>query len=215
MVPGQKLQGELTRQTTANRELEEKLARLQLLLLEEKSHAKELNKNLNETILEVVRARAKLHSLESKAEAASTLAEGEIALKALKTNTAGIEKDAEILQAEKLLKASNLELGKENYGGALYLAIRAKALIKEGQRRSKDREKTPMRTGEVPFAVPLPLRLVSTSNVREGPGLDTKVLFSLREGSPLVGYSYQGLWVRVRTEAGQDGWIYYSLVDGR
>jgi Bacterial SH3 domain len=214
-VSGQKRQGEVTRQTTANREPEEKLARLQLLLLEEKSRAKELNKKLNETILEVVRARAKLQSLESKAEAASTLAEGEIALKALKTNAVGFEKDAEILQAGELLKSSNLELKKENYGGALYLAIRAKALIKESEKRSKDREKTPMRTGEVPFTVPVPLRLVSSGNIREGPGLDSKVLFLLREGSALVGYSYQGLWVRVRTEAGRGGWIYYSLVDGR
>lgn len=214
-VSGPKLQEELTRQTTANRELEEKLARLQLLLLEKEAQGKVLNKKLDEATLEVVRDKAKLGSLESKAQAASTLAEGEIALKALKTSVVGLEKGAEILQAEELLKASNLELKKENYGGALYLATRAKVIIKEDQERSKDREKTPMMAGEVPFAMPLLLRLVHPGNVREGPGLDSKVLFSLQEGSAVVGYSYRGLWVWVRAENGRGGWIYYSLVGGR
>jgi uncharacterized protein YgiM (DUF1202 family) len=208
-------QDALTKQTTANRELEERLAKLQLQLLEKEAQGKELNKKLDEATLEVVRTKAKLRSLESKAEAASTLAEGEIALKALKTNVVGWEKDEEILQVEELLKASNLELEKENYGGALYLATRAKAIIKEGQERSQDREKTPMMKGEVPFAVPLLLRLVRPGNVREGPGLDSKVLFSLQEGSRLAGYSYRGLWVRVKAENGHGGWIHYSLVGGR
>ncbi len=211
----QKLKEALTRQTTANQELEEKLAKLQLLLLEKEAQGKELNKKLDEATLEVVRTKAKLRSLESKAEAASTLAEGEIALKALKTNVVVSEKDTEILQAEELLKASNLELEKENYGGALYLATRAKVIIKEVQERSKDREETPMMAGEVPFAMPLQLRLVSSGKVKEGPGLDSKVLFSLPEGSAIVGYSYRGLWVRVRDKDGRGGWIYYRLVGRR
>jgi Bacterial SH3 domain len=208
------LQQELTRQTEANRGLEEKLARLQLQLLEEESRNRELNRKLDEATLEVVRAKAKLHSLESKAEAASTLAEGEIALKALRISDVGLENDPEVLHAEALLKASNLEIKKQNYGGALYLATRAKVIIKESQERTQARERTPKMEGEVPFAIPLPLRLVAQSNVREGPGLDSKILFSLRKGSPLVGTSYRGLWVRVRTEDGQGGWVYYSLVDG-
>lgn len=215
LLSGCALQEQLTRKTTANGGLEEKLARLQLLLLEEGSRSKELNKKLDEATLEVVRANAKLHSLESKAEAASTLAEGEIALKAFKTNAVGLEKDSEVLHAEELLKASDLEIKKENYGGALYLATRAKVIIKEGQERSKDREKTLMMEGEVPFSIPLLLRLVSPGNVREGPDLDSKILFSLPEGSALVGSSYRGLWVRVRSESGRGGWIYYRLVDGR
>lgn len=99
-VAGQKLQEALTKQTTANQELEGELARLQLLLLEKEAKNKDLDQRLDEAILEVVRAKAKLRSLESKAEAVSTLAEGEIALKALKANVPGMEKDADFLQAE-------------------------------------------------------------------------------------------------------------------
>lgn len=201
--------------TSTNQDLEGKLARLQLLLLEKETLNKELNKMLEEAILEVVRAKAKLRSMESKAEAASTLAEGEIALKALRTKVAGLEKDMDSIQAEELLKASGLELKKENYSGALYLATQAKVIINQGQERSKGREKTPMIAGEVSFAIPLPLRVIGPGKVREGPGPDFKILFALKEGTELVGYAYKGPWVRVRAEDGRGGWIYYNLIGGR
>jgi hypothetical protein len=212
---GQRLQEALTKQTTANQELEGKLAKLQLLLLEKEAKNKDLDRRLGEAILEVVRAKAKLRSLESKAEAVSTLAEGEIALKALKADVPGVEKDADYLQAEALLKASGLELKNENYGGALYLAAQAKSIINDRQEQSSGREKTPMMAGEVPFAMPLPLQLVSSSKIRERPGLDSKVLFTLPENTALVGYSYKGLWVRVKTEDTRGGWVYYNLIAGR
>jgi hypothetical protein len=163
----------------------------------------------------VVRTKAKLRSVESKAEAVSTLAEAEIALKTLKANLPGIEKDADFIHAENLLRASGAELKKENYGGALYLAIQAKSLINEGQEGSAGRKKAPMMAGEVSFATAVPLRLVSSSKIREGPGLESRVLFTLQEGSELVGYSYKGLWVRVSSDDGRVGWVYYSLIAGR
>jgi hypothetical protein len=205
----------LTKQSAVSQELERKLARLQLLSLEKEAQNKELNIKLEEAIVEVVRAKAKLRSLETKAEAASTLAEGEIALKTLSANIADGEKDTNSLKAEELLKASGLELKKENYSGALYLAIQAKVLIREDQERSKQREKKPMMAGEVPFILPLPLRAVSQTHVKEGPGGDSKALFAVQQGTDLVGYSFKGPWVRVKAEDGRSGWIHYNLVGGR
>jgi hypothetical protein len=212
--PQQKLQDALNKETTANRELEEKLAGFQLQLLERDAQIKDINSKLDEATLEVVRAKAKLQSLESKAEAASTLAEGEIAMKALKSRVVGM-KDPGLFQAESLLNASNQELKKENYGGALYLAAQAKTLIKEQQERLKGQDEDSRLEGEVPLAIPLQLRVVSTANIRKGPGLDTPIVFSLQEGQALVGYSYRGQWVRVKADDGRSGWVYYNLVDGR
>jgi hypothetical protein len=195
--------------------MDDRLAEAQLLLLEKEIQAEELGKKLEEAILEVVRTKAKLRSFESKAEAASALAEGEIALKAFKSDGVGMGGDAVILQAQELLRAGNLELRKENYGGALYLATRAKAITREGEERSKDREKIPTLPGEASFAMPLPLRLVRPGDLRQRPSHESKVLSSLRKGSTLVGISYKGLWVRVRTESGQGGWIHYNLVRKR
>lgn len=200
------------KQRVASRELEERIVELQLHLLEQEAHMKELQRKLDEAIAEVVRAKAKLHSVESKAETASTMAEAEIALKALEAKMTGKEKGSEAVQAEQLLKASAREFEKQNYGGALYLVNQAKGFIKAGEARLKSQEH--VRAGEVSFAAPVALRVLRTGNVREGPGLNFKVLFTLEKGTPLVGHSRKGQWVRIEDQKGQAGWISFTLVEG-
>ena len=200
------------KQRAASRELEEKIGELQLHFLEQEAHMKELQRKLDEAIEEVVRAKAKLHSLESKAETASTMAEAEIALKALEARMTGKEKGLEAVQAEQLLKTSAREFENQNYGGALYLVNQAKGFIKAGEARLKSQEN--VRAGEVFFAGPLALRVLRTGNVREGPGLNFKVVFTLEKGTPLVGHSRKGQWVRIEDQKGRAGWISYTLVEG-
>lgn len=105
-IAGRQLQAALTKQTAENQELETTVAKLQLLALEKDAKNKDLDRRLTEAIQEVVRTKAKLRSVESKAEAVSTLAEGEIALKTLKTNLPGVDRDADFIHAEDLLRAS-------------------------------------------------------------------------------------------------------------
>ncbi len=205
----------LTKHALLAQESEGKLARLHLLALEREIQNKELNMKLEEAMLEVVRTKAKLRSVETKAEAVSALAEGEVALKARKTSMSGEENYEKSMKVEELLKASSLEVKKENYSGALYLTIQAKTLIREDQQRSRDREKKAMIADEVSFAMPLPLQAISLAKVKDGPGLDSKALFGVQQGTPIVGYSFKGPWVYVRTEDGRRGWVYYKQVDGR
>lgn len=194
---------------------EKEIAKLKLALLEKETQNTEIEKKFNEAVQEVVRTKAKLHSLESKAEAASTMAEAEIALKALITRTAGHKESPELSQAKHLLEMSSQEFNKENYGGALYLASQAKGLVHVGQGRVVGREKGPMVSGEVLFATPLPLQVLAKSNVRQGPGADFEVVFTLEKGILLVGQSYKDDWVRIKDEDGRDGWIYQTLVGRR
>lgn len=201
--------------TATYQELEAEIARLQLRLLEKETLTGELEKKVDEAIQEVVRAKAKLHSLESKAEAASTIAEAEIALKALKAKAVRPEEDPTLTDAEHLLKMSGREFKKQNYGGALYLASQAKALVSKGQGRLMTREKLPIRPGEVLFAMPLPLQALGKSNIRQGPGLDFKILFTLEKDTPLVGHSFKNEWVRVKSEDGRGGWVFHTLLGGR
>lgn len=196
-------------------ESEGKLAKLHLLALEKDIQIKELNMRLEEAMVEVVRTKAKLRSVETKAEAVSALAEGEVALKTRKASVSGEENDEKSMKVEELLKASSQELKKENYSGALYLTIQAKTLIREDQQRSRDRGKKAMMAGEIPFAMPLPLQAISPTKVKDSPGLDSKALFGVQQGTPIVGYSFKGPWVYVRTEDGRRGWVYYKQVDGR
>ena len=204
------------------------LAKLQLRLLERDAQIKQLEERLNsrqamldEAIQEVVRAKAKLRSLESKAEAASEMAEAEIAIKALKTQLAGQRQNTELIKAQELLKMSAKEFKKENYGGAVYLTSQAKGHIRAGQIQLTGREKAapikrlPPTRGEVFFSLPLPLKVLKTSNLREQPDRESKVITTLEKGTPLIGYSYKDKWVRVMSEDGTYGWVFQTLVGGR
>jgi len=218
----QRLRDALEKQTAAYRELERKIATAQLQIVEKEIQNRDpaggqdlLRKKLDGAIRDVVRAKAKLRSLESKAEAASSLAEAEIALNTLRSAEPDQAKDPEIIQAEQLLKMSALEFKNQNYSGALYLTSQAKGLVKMAKERSVIREKEPVEEVPVSFVLPVPLRVLRPSNVREGPGLEFKVIHTLEKDSMVVGHSYKDQWVRVTTEDGQGGWIFHALVDGR
>ena len=199
------------RQAEQIRSLQEDLADLQLQVLGKEAEVAELRAKLDEAIQEVVRTMAKLQSVESRAEAASTMAEAEIALRAVRA--AAAEPGPEIFEAEQLLEMSAREFENENYGGSLYLASQAMSLVSIGQGRLGG-DDLPGRTGEVLFAIPLRMAVARTSNVREGPGLDFDILFILQAGAPLMGLAYNNQWVRVRDDGGRSGWIFYTLVRG-
>ena len=217
-----KLQKTSLRRDANLKALEEKMAKLQLGLLERDAQIKQLDdqvhsqqKMLDDAIQEVVRTKSKLRSLESKAEAASNMAEAEIAVKALKAQSAAGAQDPEVMQAERLLEMSAQEFKKENYGGALYLTSQAKSHIKMGRLRLTGEEIADPVEGEVIFAQPVLLQVLKTSNLREAPDLKSKVLTKLNRTTSVIGYSYKGPWVRVTTEDGIRGWIYQTLVGGR
>jgi hypothetical protein len=169
---------------------------------------------IDEAVLEVVRAKAKLRSIESRAEAASAMAETEIALKGLKekdfqgSNGASDQYD----KVESMLKMSADEFKRENYGGALYLAGQAKVQIKAIQSSRSHEAGDELTAGEVLFRPSLPLIVLKRSNLRKFPDLDSEVLRVLEKGMPITGYSHKDVWVRVRFEDGESGWIHQSLI---
>jgi hypothetical protein len=202
------------KQAAASRELEEKLARQQLLLFEREAEIKALNQKLEAAILEVVRAMAKLRGLSGRAEAASNLAETEIALKAV-SGDPGRPKDADLAQAQQLFAMATEEFKKQNYDGTVYLTSQVKMLIRpHGDRIAKPGE-VRKADGELALASSLAVRASGRSNVREGPGPAFKVLFVIDKGTPLSALSYTGVWVRVKTDDGRAGWMHYTMLDPR
>lgn len=174
-----------------------------------------LQKRLDAAIVEVVRTKSKLRSLESKAEAASTLAEAEIAVKALKKRGATANEVIldEISIADQLLTMSIDEFKARNFGGALYLANQAKGQVRTIQERLDKKSETTAAEGESLFAQPLNLKVIKDDcNLREGPGLNFQVVGSLNSGDAVVAFSFKGSWVRVETKEGLSGWIFQSLV---
>lgn len=196
--------------------LERRANQLELQLLEKQAQVEELQSRLDDARREVVRAMAKLQTLATRAEAASGLAEAEIALQALRgVRGGGIQAAPEIGQASQLMQLAVAEFNRQNYGGALYLSTQAKGAAATGQARLANVERGSLRPGEVPFAVPLRLQALGRANVREGPGGGFAVLFVLDGGVALTGYSYVDQWVRVADATGRGGWIYQGLIGRR
>lgn len=196
--------------------LESRAARLELKVLEQDAQVTELQSRLDDARREVVRTMAKLQSLATRAEAASGMAEAEIALQALRSangNKAGAS--PEYGQGTALLQLATTEFDQQNYAGALYLATEAKSAAAAGQGRVSGDDRSATRKGEVPFALPLPLQTTGRANVREGPGANFKILFTLETGVPIVAYSYVDQWVRIKDGSDRPGWIHQTLIDRR
>jgi uncharacterized coiled-coil protein SlyX len=198
--------------------LEQRAGRLELKTLEQDAQIEELQHRLDDARREVVRAMAKLQSLATRAEAASGMAEAEIALQALRSaNSSGGSNSAaspELTQGTQLLQLATAEFDKQNYAGALYLATEAKNAAAVGQGRVTSDRGTP-RAGEVPFALPLHLQTTARANVREGPGATFRVSYTLDAGAALTAYAYVDQWVRVSDESDRPGWIHEGLIGRR
>ena len=206
------------RSETAIRDLEDENGRQKLQLIEQRALIKQLEQRLlsqqqmlDDAIQEVVRVKAKQRSLEGRAEAASELAEAEIALKFLRVRVSDANRP-KLDNAERLLVRANEEFDNQNFGGALYLVSQAKSQIKTGMLRPGERHPGERLEGEIPFAVPLHLMLKTRGNLRTGPGRNVRVLVSLEAGTPITGYSSKNSWLRVESEGGRGGWIHRSLV---
>lgn len=210
-----------------DRQLQEKdaqIGRLQLQLLEWDARYRALadqlssqQDRLDEAVVEVVRAKAKLRSIESRAEAASSIAEAEIALKGLKDRMAASDAAPadDDQKAEALVRMSASEFKKQNYGGALYLAAQAQSQIRAIETRFANPDDRSLAPGEVLFAQPLPLKVLKRSNLRQGPSLKAGIAETLDAGTPIIGYSYKEEWIRVQADDGLGGWIYQTLVGER
>ena len=196
--------------TVRDPELERRLGRAELRLLEKEAQVAELQTRLEDARDEVVRTMARLETLNSRAEAASGMAEADVAVQALRVANGGAQ-TAEYAQATRLVRRSSTEFEKRNFGGALYLANQARALAIAGRARLTA-GRGALRPGETPFAVAVRLRAANRGNVREGPGTSFPVMFEMESGGALTGMSYLDDWVRVVDDAGRAGWIHRSLL---
>jgi Bacterial SH3 domain len=211
----------MARRDTAIQELQKEVQQQNSHLDEKDAQIKQLEewllsqqRMLDDAIQEVVRVKAKQRSMESRAEAASEMAEAEIALKSLR-DKAGDSNPPEIANAEQLLGRASKEFDSQNFGGALYLVGQTKTQIKMGMLRLAGRDRAEGMQGredEMPFAVPLPLKLNARGNLREGPGPEFKIVATLDQGTALTGYFTKGAWLRVESASGSSGWIHRSLV---
>jgi len=200
--------------TVRDHDLEQRVGRLELQLLDRDAQVEDLQARLDAASREVVRSMAKVQTLATRAEAASGMAEAQIALQTLRRSTRG-QATPEVARATKFLADAATEFDHQNYGGALYLANQAKSLASVGRTRVSGGDPTSLRPGESMFAVPLSLRTVARCKVREGPGTTYRTITTLDGGVRLTGMSYVDQWIRVVDDSGRGGWVFFSLVQKR
>ena len=191
--------------------LEREVAELRIHLLERDALLAELRAQLANERQEVLRNMAKLQSQASRAEAASELAEAQLAVDGVADLSdrvaGGVARDA-----EGLLEDAKVQFNQGNFGQALYLATGARTMVgaigaRQGSLSGREPE-----SGERPFALAVPLAARVQSNVRSGPGTSHTVVFVTPPGSRLEGIAYTSEWILVRNASGQEGWIYHELV---
>lgn len=194
-------------------ELEQQVNRLEMQLLGKDAQMEDLQARLDEARRDVVRTMAKLQTVATRAEAASAMAEAELAVNSLR-KVPGAQATPEVTQAASLLQQSTEVFNRQNYGGALYLANQAKDVAGAGKGRLAAGDRT-ARSGEVQFAAPVSLVTTSRGNLRDGPSTRFAVLTTLESGAGLTGFSYVDDWVRVRDGSGRTGWVIANIVTRR
>jgi hypothetical protein len=162
-----------------------------------------LKRELDFTETEVIRTKARLKGIETKAEASSAIAEGRILLSRLDEKTS---RSPNVQRGQEALQRAETLLREENYGAAIFFAQKAQDAA------LKAREVRPPGAQERPAAQPVYAVKVASANLRKGPDASETVIARVPRGSQLKASVARGDWIRVEY-AGTTGWIHQSVVE--
>lgn len=171
-------------------------------------------KTLQETSSQAVHAQVKLRRLATRPAAASTIAEAEVAMENLKSSPFAESEQGIQTQAQRLLSVAATTYAEDNYVAAMEYAAYARGFIDMIKNNRAFKVSDPRRV-TTPFEVPIPLRAVTNSNLRQKPALSAAVLSIVKKDSPMTAEAYQGDWLRIQTADGQSGWILNTLVEAQ
>lgn len=195
--------------------LRQDLASRETEIRELRSSQRDQVKAVQESTREVTRAKAKMRRLATQADAASYIAEVEVALAALRASLPASPPAPLVTLAQSLLDSTATPFGKGDYGAAMDRAAQAEqviAVVADSQVPPTQRARVP---GEVLLQVTIPLRLVAEGGLRREPQPKAPVVAKLPKDSPLVAHAYKGSWMLVTTEDGRSGWVAQGQLGAR
>ena len=184
------------RQDLANREAE---------LRDLRSNQRDQVKVLQESTREVTRAKVKLRRLATQADAASYIAEVEVAMESLRSSLGATSTVPLMALAQGILESTAAPFAQGDYGVAMDRAAQAEqliAVVADNQVRPGSPPRVP---GEVLLQVAIPLKVTVDSKLRRQPIGNAPVVGVLKKDSPLVAHAYKGSWMQVETEDGRVG----------
>ena len=185
--------------------LRQELATREAELRDLRSSQREQAKAVQESTREVTRAKARVRRLASQADAASYLAEVEVALESARALPAAAQSPLFAL-AEAFLAAAQPLFAQGDYGAAMDRASQAEQLVTAAMQGAPAASRSRV-TGEVLLQASLPLKASADSALRREPQPRASLVASVRKDTPLVAHAYKGNWMRVETEEGKFGWL--------
>ena len=195
--------------------LRQDLASREAEIRELRSSQRDQVKVIQESTREVTRAKAKMRRLATQADAASYIAEVEVALGALRASLPASPPAPLVALAQSLLDSTAAPFAQGDYGAAMDRAAQAEQLIAvaaDGQRPPSLRVRVP---GEVLLQVTIPLRFVAAGTLRREPQPLSTAVAKLAKDTPLVAHAYRGSWMRVETPDGRSGWVAQAQLEAR
>jgi len=185
----QRLQARLRKSEEEQKRLEERLAAEQ--------------RDLEVTEMELIRTKARLKGLETKAEASSAIAEARILMKRVANDKS---QALDLSRCQQLLDRAEQQLGVENYGAAAFFAMKAQDLLDETRHARADPTALDRAAPQKTYTVQ-----GDSVNIREGPSMTDPVIGRAAKGTVLEASVLRGDWVKV-SQAGLSGWVYLPLL---
>lgn len=174
--------------------------------LEEESAARKRELEVTET--ELIRTKARLKGLETRAEAASAIAETRILYK----RAEGRGRSTELARAEEALVKADALLQEDNFGAAIFFASKSQDLL---ARLNETRPSPPVAAASAderpPTRAATAVKAV-TANLREAPATTSRVLATLPRGTPLEALAVRGTWTKVK-QGDVIGWVLSRLLE--
>ena len=155
-----------------------------------------LQRHLDATETELIRSKARLKGVETRAEASAAIAEARVLMR--RALDARGRTDAVGLCQISLDKAEDA-MEKGNFGMAVFYAVQARDRAAEAPR-------------DKPSAKSSYVVAVGSANLRAEPGTSAAVVAQLKKGQAVEALALRGEWVQVRV-AGQTGWLLRSLLE--
>jgi ribosomal protein L29 len=194
----EQLQGALEEKEVALASLEEQYAALEI--------------ELTSAVEEVLRSMARVRTVQSRAQAVSRIAEVRVQLESV-PRAQDQEVAARLRRAREFLGRADAVLSEGNFGGASFLAERANDLVRQARMVSEIRSSAALPSGDVIAIVPpRSLEVLENSNLREGPGIDTRRIGSVRKGEHVIAVARTEDWFQVENPSGGKAWISGDLV---
>lgn len=188
-------------------------AQLQMCLLGKYAEVDRLMASQEHFVNEFGYNKAKSWNRGDKVETVRFVAEVTTVIDTVKETPLTESRKGVLFQAEEYLAKSNIVLAEGDFDAAWSLAELA---LKQVQTVQLELVTDGLLQDDlvINFATPLPMRLLTSGNVREAPSMAGRVKSILERGSHVIAVGYKGQWVKVKLTEQDHGWVHYSLLNG-